>query len=458
MNKLSKKLLSFLALTLVLSLSVGNTFVNVQTVLAENNNQNNSDKCGDTKTYEINEGYDSFFSFDDSNGRVQIDFNGKKNERDEVIITAGKGYEITSVSYDTETNKTNWNSVSPTNPVTQINLSGNSSSKRIDKVKVTVKKVCPTATYVCNQDTETTWSDDGSDEAVTVNFYSDDEKVDISAQSGYKLVSVHYDAKGGNTNWVSVSLSEDSVTVNPPNNTEVGKVKIVAKKVCTPTCTENQYLDNNQCVDKTPVCTDPLANNDVALTDQTYSDDSQCDYDEATFCLNGQEVSVAVNQPAPAGATLGACEEPEPTDYCPEEGIQTDPQACELICEEGEELIENEHGFLVCMDCDETGTCEVSSGEGGSDDPTPTPTETVTPTPTDTPNTGGPGDGRSDGLSDGMSDGRGGTGTEAQVLGASTMANTGNFAQTLANTALTFGLMLLSLSGIGYAKKNTKNK
>ncbi|HEX8931903.1 MAG TPA: hypothetical protein VF810_01985 [Patescibacteria group bacterium] len=108
---------------------------------------------------------------------------------------------------------------------------------------------------------------------------------------------------------------------------------------------------------------------------------------------------------------------------------------------------------------------------------TPTPTSTVSPTatitptatptptvaPTSTPNTGGPGDGRSDGRSDGLSScpsctqapqGQvlGASTSNQAVLGASTMAGTGTFAQNLMNLYAIFGMLLIAAGTFSYAK------
>lgn len=94
--------------------------------------------------------------------------------------------------------------------------------------------------------------------------------------------------------------------------------------------------------------------------------------------------------------------------------------------------------------------------------PTPTPTVTVTNTPTPTqgtPNTGGPGDGRSDGLSDGRSDGRSSSPQkQGEVLGISTLPNTGNFASTIATIEEGIGAVIAATGILLYGKKSKKAK
>ena len=104
------------------------------------------DDCNQVTTYEVDEDYESHLTFYESGNRVDIDFNGGNDDRNQVIITAGTNYILTAVRYDTETNNTNWINFLVSNPTTTINLAGTSSSTRIDKVEVKVKKVCATPT------------------------------------------------------------------------------------------------------------------------------------------------------------------------------------------------------------------------------------------------------------------------------------------------------------------------
>lgn len=95
--------------------------------------------------------------------------------------------------------------------------------------------------------------------------------------------------------------------------------------------------------------------------------------------------------------------------------------------------------------------------------PTATPGATLTPTPTTQPsNPGGPGDGLSDGRSDGRSScpectqapqGQVLSTATGQVLGASTMAGTGEFDKNVMNLYLIFGMLLLLAGYTSYAKE-----
>lgn len=133
------------------------------------------DSCDQEFTYNPDEDSDSFLSFSETNNRVQIDFNGENDDRDQVIITAGTGYLLTSVKWENENGS--WSNYSVSNPTTTINVNGNNDNNRIDEVEVKVKKVCSTPTPVpsvnvdvCHQDGQ---SGNYSDIAVSVHSVDD---------------------------------------------------------------------------------------------------------------------------------------------------------------------------------------------------------------------------------------------------------------------------------------------
>ncbi|HOX96147.1 MAG TPA: DUF4215 domain-containing protein [Candidatus Woesebacteria bacterium] len=60
----------------------------------------------------------------------------------------------------------------------------------------------------------------------------------------------------------------------------------------TPDCTEIQYLGNdNECHDKTPVCTDETANNYEEVTSTTYSDEEACEYNPTLTISKSNDAS-----------------------------------------------------------------------------------------------------------------------------------------------------------------------
>jgi len=115
-------------------------------------------KCGDSFTFTVDEDDDSHLTFAESGNKLDSDFNGGSDDRNESINTAnaGDGYLITSVKYDNETSGTNWIVVPVVNPTTTINLAGNSDSTRIDKVEIVVQKTC---TQVCDDPEATNYQE-----------------------------------------------------------------------------------------------------------------------------------------------------------------------------------------------------------------------------------------------------------------------------------------------------------
>lgn len=116
------------------------------------------DQCDvETAFMVFDEDDDTFYTFGEvTNGRLQVDFNGSNDDQDEAVITAGTGYAITDVEWDSETSGDNWQNWTPITGVVTVNPPGTSSSDsgRVDKVRVKVKKVC---TEVCNDDSATNY-------------------------------------------------------------------------------------------------------------------------------------------------------------------------------------------------------------------------------------------------------------------------------------------------------------
>jgi hypothetical protein len=151
-------------------------------------------------------------------------------------------------------------------------------------------------------------------------------------------------------------------------------------------------------------CKDPIANNyDESATD---ADNSLCTYDSKAYCSDGEDISVPDNQDPPQGATLGECEgngespSPEATpggDLCTNiDGVQTSVPDGMHINATGHECVNWELGGP-----------QSSNGTGG------------------------------------------------QVLGASTMAGTGSFAEDLYLAIMGLGGIITAL-GIKNFKKGYK--
>jgi len=111
------------------------------------------DKCG--KVYEVDADEDktTHLAFADSGNKVDIVFNDtdgsapSDDDHNQVIVTAGSGYEIVNVQYELEHySGIGWVTVPGTNPTTTITLAGLDDDSRIDEVEVKLKEVCVTPT------------------------------------------------------------------------------------------------------------------------------------------------------------------------------------------------------------------------------------------------------------------------------------------------------------------------
>lgn len=76
---------------------------------------------------------------------------------------------------------------------------------------------------------------------------------------------------------------------------------------------EGDYASDGNCYPKTGVCNDESANNYQNLTSRTYANNNLCTYDTQTYCSDGENIQVPVNQDPPEDATLGECVVDEPT-------------------------------------------------------------------------------------------------------------------------------------------------
>lgn len=98
------------------------------------------------------------------------------------------------------------------------------------------------ATETCNQQTVYTKSDDFDDFRVNINFTDGDQKVIVTAKSGYSLVSLWYDWQGDGESDLDDQWTVDSnpETIDPSGSKVITDVQVTVKKFCataTPTPT-----------------------------------------------------------------------------------------------------------------------------------------------------------------------------------------------------------------------------
>ena len=199
------------------------------------------------------------------------------------------------------------------------------------------------------------------------------------------------------------------------------------------------YINSDgNCVAKTPVCNDSRASNFQVLTSQTYADNELCNYNSQTYCSNNITIQVPNDQDPPEGANPGAC-----PDVCPNlEGNQAtvpngyhlnnDGQcAADTTPTPNPDVCPNipgiQYSFPFNMHLDAAGQNCVDLDQAGPP-----------------PNNGNGGGNNQQVL--------GASTTQGQVLGASTMAGTGSFAEELYLAIMGLG-GIFSFAGIKKALK-----
>ncbi len=320
----------------------------------------NGDTCGQKTTYTVDEDSDSFFSFDESNDRVQVDFNGNSDDRDQVIVTADTGYVLVSVEWASEGNTSSYTSVAVTNPTT-VNTSGNSSSTRIDNVRVQVKKAdCVDA---CGQ--QFTYTKNSI--ATGTNVHVDDtrvfikttdtgtsgnpDRITVDANSGYAIVSVKLELSNNSTSGWDYQGSVELTDFNPTGDTIEEYEVVVKTPNCAPVDTDNDTIpdttDNCDAVANVnqldsdndgigDVCDEtPLPDACPNVTGNQQSGPCVDDACVAPFMWNTQNQTC--DAPACPEGQIGSypnCETPEP-EVCPEgtEGVY--PICLPISCPEG---------------------------------------------------------------------------------------------------------------------------
>ena len=135
------------------------------------------------------------------------------------------------------------------------------------------------------------------------------------------------------------------------------------------------------CYEKTPVCTNELANNYEEITDQTYSDSSVCEFDEEGTCpttcgYGGGTVPDGQGGEKTCEATV-ACEVDQCTNLesesVPEGYYQTEEMLCyektpvctNELANNYEEVTDQTYADEEVCEFDEEGTCPTTCGYGG---------------------------------------------------------------------------------------------
>ncbi|MBI4091611.1 MAG: hypothetical protein HY427_00160 [Candidatus Levybacteria bacterium] len=144
MNKSFKELL-----TLILGLIAVSVFLGIF-----HGTTSAAPACGKVFEVDADEDNDPNVTLTETGGKVEITFNDtdgtapSDDDRNQVVVTAGPGYEIINVQYELEHySGIGWTTVPGSNPTTTITLAGIDDDSRIDEVEVKLQEVaCVTPT------------------------------------------------------------------------------------------------------------------------------------------------------------------------------------------------------------------------------------------------------------------------------------------------------------------------
>lgn len=151
MAKLSTIIFGLLFI-LVLSASAKNVLATGLIELDVVQDEQTSQSCPNVyEKVDVDEDNDTHLEFSESGNKVEVVFNDTDNtlpsedDRDQVIVNAGAGYEIVNVQYELESGAP-WVTVPGNNPTTMISVAGIDDDSRIDEVEVKLKLSCATPT------------------------------------------------------------------------------------------------------------------------------------------------------------------------------------------------------------------------------------------------------------------------------------------------------------------------
>lgn len=252
----------------------------------------------------------------------------------------------------------------------------------------------------CNQVYTYTKSGDFSDSRVSINFENNDNQIDVSAKSGYSIIDVLLDVDNDGHNGYFLYATSPVNNFNPNPGDEINSAKVDVKEVCVPTPTPTKKPTATPTPTPTvkPTATPTPTVKPTATPTPTYAPTAT---PTPTVAPATPTPTVAIATPTP---TIDPCDD----EICDNQTINT---------------------------------------------PTPTiaqatPTD-ATPTPGSSDNGGSNNNSNNSSSSNNSSNNS--TPTQA-VLGASTMASTGVFEDTVMNLMTVLGMISLGAGATKYVK------
>lgn len=325
---------------------------------------------------------------------------------------------------------------------------------------------------------------DFDDNRVDINFENDDERIDVSAESGYKINKVWLDVDGdGQSGYVQYATGPIN-NFNPPGD-EINKAKVEVEKDC---------VDSNVCSggDNSWI-NDWYKDEHSAFTVTAptgYIIDQICvkgGQNKKTFTANGSDgcwsvsgigtqtasaikvgsgssckdishssfhrVTSATQTPSPTVSPTTTPTTPTTT-VTPTVTTSVTPTVTTTVTP----TVTTTVTPTITDTVTPTDTQDVTPTITPTDTPTPTVTTTYTPTPTssqnNSSNTSNNSNNSNNNASNTSTPNNSVQGANAQaVLGASTMAATGTFINTVMNLMTATGMMVIALSALSYAKE-----
>lgn len=352
-------------------------------------------------------------------------------------------------------------------------------SAHITLSSVVTGPVFATNTEQCGDKTTYEKTGDFSDSRVDINFESSDKQIDVSAKQGYKInkvwLDVDDDGQGGYFQYATGPLNN----FNPNPGDDINKAKVEVEKVCaTPTQTPTPVQET----EKWTIChaTSSSSNPYTRIVVSSKSQGGHFDNSGTPNSGHEDDILFPGDVDCPEGETPTAT--PTPTVYVPQPTATPTPTTYikeeptptpTTVYEEptptrGEEYIPTPTPTTT-QEYEPTPTPEVEEECDGicrniELTPTPTvtptagPTATSTPAPTATPTPGSSSGGSSNtgGSSSGSSSSSSSSNGGGQVLGVSSLANTGVFLDNVANMIVALGMLIVGTSSSVYVKKKKR--
>ena len=87
---------------------------------------------------------------------------------------------------------------------------------------------------------------DYDDSRVHINFESNDDQIDISAQSGYKINDIYLEVDDVNISGWDFHFTAPLNNFNPNPGGDIEEVRVIVERLCAGVCTDENALEHGQ--------------------------------------------------------------------------------------------------------------------------------------------------------------------------------------------------------------------